>query len=338
MNDKNLLKIGIYTITSPSGKKYIGMTAAQSFKARWAQHRKLLKGNRHPCHGLQNAFNKYGFDNLEFEIVSSFDKPCEQKSDLTKLIQAEEIRFWDDFKNEGIKLYNGRPTGTGSVYHTKETRAKIRETINTKNLVQKVIKKHCIYCLSEIFVKNRSVKYCSERCRSHFTKTGSLPMVFSEYPTFEKIKKEMIKTKDLKALSKIFGMKETDIKFFIVEKYGILSIIEFERKFFKKKKRTRKVSCKDKFRTCVFCKESFKIINKSTAEYCSKKCRKEAYHQKKDYVEKPTKKLLEKLYIDEGFSTTQIAEKLNCTQPNVYYLLKKFEIPRRNKNRNNRKI
>lgn len=337
MDKENLLRqIGVYTITSPSGKKYVGMTAAQSFKDRWKQHKKLLRGNHHICAGLQNAFNKYGFEGLSFEIVKSYEKPAEQDTVLTKLIQAEEIRFWEIFKSEGVKLYNGCPTGTGSVHHTEETRAKIGKAISSKNLAQKPIEKECVYCLSNFLAKSHKAKYCSERCRSHFIKTGMNSMKFSIYPTFNEVQKQLAFSKDVTILAKVFGIKESDMKFFIIDKYGLCSTIE--RQILAGRKRVRSTSRSDKIRVCLMCKNSFVVINNSTAEYCSSKCRKDAYHQKTDYTQKPSKELLKHLYIDEGFSTTQIAEKLNCTQPNVYYLLKKFGIPTRNKNRNNRKV
>lgn len=348
MDEENILqRIGVYTITSPSGKKYVGMTAAQSFEERWTQHRKMLRNGRHVCTGLQNAFNKYGAENLFFEIILSFKKPYEQNRVLTTLIQEEETRFWDLFKNKGVKLYNGRPTGTGSVHHTLETRAKIsaglekyftargimlhkRGETGTKQQRIDFVKK-CQYCLMRFTSYNVLKLYCSKRCSITFIKNNNQSIQFTIYPTRKILNKEYAKTQNIKELSKHFGMNKNDLRFFLVQ----YEIIKTEKKF--KESTYPSISSFDKTRECLLCGDIFEIKNRSIAEYCSDKCRKEVSKPKRDYTQKPTKELLEKLYVDEGFSTTQIAEKLNCTQPNVHYLLKKFEIPRRDKNKNNRR-
>jgi group I intron endonuclease len=59
---------GIYTITSPSGKQYIGQ--AMSFKRRWRTHLRLLRRGCHTCKGLQNAYKKYGEDALVFSKIA----------------------------------------------------------------------------------------------------------------------------------------------------------------------------------------------------------------------------------------------------------------------------
>lgn len=59
---------GIYAITSPSGKQYIGQ--AQSFKKRWLEHIYWLRRGEHHCVALQNAFKKYGEQSLVFSKVA----------------------------------------------------------------------------------------------------------------------------------------------------------------------------------------------------------------------------------------------------------------------------
>lgn len=55
---------GIYGITSPSGKLYIGQT--ECFSRRWAEHLGDLRAGRHHCKALQSAFKKYGESGLTF--------------------------------------------------------------------------------------------------------------------------------------------------------------------------------------------------------------------------------------------------------------------------------
>lgn len=50
---------GVYEILNTvNGKRYIGQTS--NLKARWREHRKTLRGKRHPNKHLQAAWNKYG--------------------------------------------------------------------------------------------------------------------------------------------------------------------------------------------------------------------------------------------------------------------------------------
>lgn len=80
---------GIYTITSPSGKRYIG--SAVSFHTRWIGHRTKLRNRTHHNRPLQSAFNKYGEEALIFRKVL-FCEPAD-------LITYEQI-FIDYLKPE----------------------------------------------------------------------------------------------------------------------------------------------------------------------------------------------------------------------------------------------
>lgn len=61
------MKSGIYTITSSSGKMYVG--SAVNFERRWAQHRYELKTGVHHNAPLTAAFAKYGLDGLAFQCL-----------------------------------------------------------------------------------------------------------------------------------------------------------------------------------------------------------------------------------------------------------------------------
>ena len=82
-------KAGIYQIiNNVDGKCYVG--SAINLKRRWQDHRKLLRGNRHHCKYLQNAWNKYGEKKFIFEVLENVY--CD--NNLIKLEQA-----WLDFLN-----------------------------------------------------------------------------------------------------------------------------------------------------------------------------------------------------------------------------------------------
>jgi group I intron endonuclease len=57
----------VYCATSPSGKKYIGITT-YSLNIRQNQHRCDMKRSNKPFH---NALNKYGFDSFVWEIIDT---------------------------------------------------------------------------------------------------------------------------------------------------------------------------------------------------------------------------------------------------------------------------
>lgn len=75
------MSIGIYKITSPSGRVYIGQSI--EIEQRWKHHRYCKSTQKR----LNRSFNKYGIDNHFFEIIEY----CEYK----ELNKRE--RYWQDF-------------------------------------------------------------------------------------------------------------------------------------------------------------------------------------------------------------------------------------------------
>jgi group I intron endonuclease len=105
---------GIYKITSPTGKIYIGQSV--DIKSRWSRHKWL---SLRCCSTiLYKSIRKYGFDNHTFEII----KEC-KKSELNKLERAY-IEKYDTFEsNHGMNLTKG---GDSNVVLSKSTIEKIR--------------------------------------------------------------------------------------------------------------------------------------------------------------------------------------------------------------------
>jgi len=63
------MQTGVYQIKNKvNGKKYIGSTSI-SFNKRWVSHICDLNKNRHRSDILQKAYNKYGKDNFDFNIL-----------------------------------------------------------------------------------------------------------------------------------------------------------------------------------------------------------------------------------------------------------------------------
>lgn len=119
MNNKS----GIYKIVNKiNGHKYIG--SAKLFSQRKSEHFNALLRKDHHCLPLQRAYNKYGKNNLEFEIIEIIE-------DINQLIPREQW-YLDNWKPE----YNVCPTA-GSVLgrkHSEETKRKIRESNKGRQL------------------------------------------------------------------------------------------------------------------------------------------------------------------------------------------------------------
>lgn len=126
------MSIGIYKITNPKGKIYIGQSI--NIEKRWKYyssqyHNKLDKQNK-----LFNSFKKYGVDNHKFEIL--------EECDIDKLNERE--IYWGGYfncidPNIGLNLRELGKQGqwteeakkklsesqTGRLRHTPESKAKI---------------------------------------------------------------------------------------------------------------------------------------------------------------------------------------------------------------------
>ena len=122
------MKIGIYKITSPSGKVYIGQSL--NIELRLSQYK------RNDCKSqpkLLNSLNKYGSKNHVFEVVEH----C-----VIDLLNERE-RYWQDFYDCTKKGLNCRLTKTNDKSGTisEETKIKLRNLyIGKKRSEEAVIK------------------------------------------------------------------------------------------------------------------------------------------------------------------------------------------------------
>jgi group I intron endonuclease len=113
-------KAGIYRISSPSGKCYIGQSVDVS--RRIYEHKNNLSNGRHDNQMLQRAFGKYGRDGLVFEQIFCVFSP----DDLTEFEQY----FMDTENSE----YNICPAAgsTRGLKLSAETRAKMSAALTGK--------------------------------------------------------------------------------------------------------------------------------------------------------------------------------------------------------------
>jgi len=105
---------GVYAIVNRDTRDmYVG--SATMVSRRWRAHRNAINKKSHYNTRLQRAFDKYGFEAFEWEIIEFVD-------DKVKLIQREQI--WIDFFQP---VYNLRPIANSpfGIKHSAETRAKM---------------------------------------------------------------------------------------------------------------------------------------------------------------------------------------------------------------------
>jgi group I intron endonuclease len=108
---------GIYVIRHiETGRVYIG-SARGTFRTRWYNHRYRLRHNKHHCKFLQAAWNKYGEQAFEFEIIEVANDG---------ILELEQ-KYLDAAFNSPDKCFNGSRTSTHPCNFTvsEETRAKI---------------------------------------------------------------------------------------------------------------------------------------------------------------------------------------------------------------------
>lgn len=114
--------IGIYKITSPSNKIYIGQSI--DIKTRWYKHR-VSKSKTF----LYNSFKKYGAGNHVFEVI--------EECDINLLNERE--RYWQDYYdvlNNGLNLKLTR-TNDKSGYLSSDTKIKISKRKRTIEEIEK---------------------------------------------------------------------------------------------------------------------------------------------------------------------------------------------------------
>lgn len=114
--------IGIYKITSPVGKIYIGK--ARNIKKRWWCYKRLQKNSI--GRKLYNSLKKYGPDQHSYEVIEIFG------NDVSALdISLRETFHWKFFFEHGFKMLNSVPPAVNPIIKTQkpitqETKDKIR--------------------------------------------------------------------------------------------------------------------------------------------------------------------------------------------------------------------
>lgn len=159
MDKSDSMKIitGIYKITSPSGRVYIGQS--WNIKKRWANH-KGINGNTI----LNNSFKKYGVNCHVFEIVHELPFDVSQNT-----MDVYEQLYMGAYRDCGIDLLNIVEGGGGmkGFKHSPETRAKLSklatgriqtDEAKEKNRQSQLGRKHPEHVKEKIGAANRKSK------------------------------------------------------------------------------------------------------------------------------------------------------------------------------------
>lgn len=122
-------KIGIYTITSPSGKVYIGQS--YNIISRWNSYRRRSVLNKGLQRFLIHSIIKYGYENHVFKIVHELPVDIRQP-----VMDLYEQIYMDSIRDVGIELLNIREAGSKGKLH-ESTKKRIGEA-NSKSLIGNV--------------------------------------------------------------------------------------------------------------------------------------------------------------------------------------------------------
>ncbi len=190
---------GIYEIVNTvNNKKYYGSTC--DFKERKKDHFKTLKSNTHRNPHLQNAYNKYGKENFQFNIIEFVE--------FSQLLVIEQ-----KYLDMTVDGYNIAKTATQTrlgIPCSEETKRKISNSLKGTKLSLETRKKqresnkkrfngkHYWFC-------NRDKRYCV--CITYLNKKISLGTYATEDEAKKVVADFMEKTNNLTDESQIIGNK-----------------------------------------------------------------------------------------------------------------------------------
>ena len=118
--------VGIYKITNPEGKSYVGLS--REIETRWNSYKNMqFQSNTL----LKESFNRYGPANHIFEVIEEIELFEDTYGKNTAILRKRE-RYWisklDTFNN-GLNQNGG---GSGCNQHTPESKQKISEYLKGK--------------------------------------------------------------------------------------------------------------------------------------------------------------------------------------------------------------
>jgi group I intron endonuclease len=124
-------QVGIYKITSPSGKINIGQT--WDIEKRWWGYKKMHCKNQRLLH---RSLKKYGFVAHTFKVI------CELPKDVTQEVMNQlECAYIEAYKAAGFKMLNIKEGGEGGGKHGEQTKRLISEAAKGRKMSEETKQK-----------------------------------------------------------------------------------------------------------------------------------------------------------------------------------------------------
>lgn len=119
---------GIYKITNPEGKVYIGLS--KDILLRWSHYKNSSSMGSNSL--LKNSLKEYGYDKHIFEIKEHVEFQNELTDQQNNKILRERERYWINFyQSDNIGLNQNRG-GCGTSKHSIESKQKISKALKGK--------------------------------------------------------------------------------------------------------------------------------------------------------------------------------------------------------------
>lgn len=197
LDGNGMKRSGIYKITSPSGKVYIGQS--WEIHKRWGAYRNNA-AYRQPY--LNASFKKHGVDKHNFEIVHELPDDCAQEI----MTRYEQI-YINAYRDCGFIMLNVREagaTGKHSIESRNKMKGKLGKWMIGRKLSKETIKKRTI--------KQRGLKR-SEVSKTNLSKSKMGDKNPSKYLSKDVKMKAAVKSKRTKIENKINEYKNSGQKF-----------------------------------------------------------------------------------------------------------------------------
>lgn len=160
---------GVYCILNNVNKKiYIGSSI--HIKRRISEHKRALLNNRHENSHLQRAWNKYGENNFEFEVLEKYDGNNINELRLLEQYWMDWYKSYERSRGYNISKY---AEGSGGYIVSEETKQKISRALKGKPQSKEVRMQRSLNSVGKLnsFYGKRHTDVSKERMRK--AKLGS---------------------------------------------------------------------------------------------------------------------------------------------------------------------
>lgn len=157
--------VGIYKITSPSGRVYIGQS--WNIRGRWNSHKSFKRPTNKFTTPLHTSFTKYGAKNHSYEIIHELPKDISQD-----ILNTYENLYIEFYKQCGAKVMNLKEGGSKGK-HSEESKKRMSESNKGHIAWNKGLKGVMVAWNKGI---SGVIKYSSEtKLKQSLAKKGKLP-------------------------------------------------------------------------------------------------------------------------------------------------------------------